>query len=57
MAAVAEEEPGTAAAAAAVLSEGLAYQLTTQKLQHLQLAAAREALLTSAERQFLSQQQ
>ena len=56
MAAVAEEEPGTAAAAA-VLSEGLAYQLTTQKLQHLQLAAAREALLTSAERQLLSQQQ
>jgi hypothetical protein len=56
MAAVAEEEPGTAAAAA-VLSEGLAYQLTTQKLQHLQLAAAREALLTHAERQLLSQQQ
>jgi len=49
-----EEEPSLAAAAA--LSESLAHQLSTQKLQHLQLAAAREALLTH-ERQLVAQPQ
>jgi len=58
MAAVAEEEPVSAAAvaAAAALSEGLAHQFSTQKLQHMQLAAAREALLTHTERQIIAGQ-
>ena len=52
MAAVAEEHP-----VVSPLPEGLAQQFSAQQHQHLQLAKAREALVTHTEAQILSQQQ
>jgi len=65
MAVVAEEQDpavtaaaaAATAAAAAAFSDGLAQQFNAQRMQHLQLAAARESLLSHAEAQIIAQQQ
>ena len=50
MAVVAEEETSAAAAS-------LAHQFKAQQMQHVQLAAAREALVARTEAQIVGQQQ